>query len=231
MLSYGTMSTSPERVTLPEESSRRAGPAGLFGVSPISEGVALRKSRFVEAALNLAAERGYDGLHMRLIAERAGVATGTLYQAFPSKDQLLVGALHRWLEIFERSVEGDVEAIDAPYERLAFITRRMQVKLFDAPALAYALARAYLAAGVTAAPEVERVRDQMGTMFAKALGLGRPTVLDAEVGHLLGDVWAANVVAVKRTGGNVADLVGRLDLTIAVLARGHARLTETPLRS
>lgn len=188
-----------------------------------------RQLRFVEEALDLAAERGYDGLQMRLIAERAGAATGTLYHAFPSKDQLLVAALHHWLEVFETSTVGEVEAIDDPYERLAFITLRMQVELFDAPALAYALARAYLAAGATVAPEVERVRDQMGAMFAKALGRGRPTALDAEVGHLLSDVWAANVVAVNRAGGTVADLIERLDLTISVLARGHARLTETSL--
>jgi AcrR family transcriptional regulator len=229
LLSHEEMSTSPERRPHPEESSRRTGPAALFGVATFNEVLATRQLRFVEEALELAAEGGYDGLQMRLIAERAGAATGTLYQAFPSKDQLLVAALHRWLEIFEKSMEREVETIDAPYERLAFITRSMQVKLFDAPALAHALARAYLAAGVTAAPEVERVRDQMGTMFAKALGLGRPTVIDGVVGHLLSDVWAANVVAVNRTGGTVADLIRRLDLTIAVLARGHARLAATSL--
>jgi TetR/AcrR family transcriptional regulator, cholesterol catabolism regulator len=229
MLSHEAMSTSPERRPHRKESGRRAHPTALFGVAIVGEALATRQLMFVKEALELATEGGYDGLHMRLIAERASAATGTLYQTFPSKDQLLVAALHRWLEIFEDSTEGELEAIGDPYERLTHITRRMQVKLFDAPALAYALARAYLAAGATAASEVERVRDQMGMMFAKALGLGRPTVLDGEVGHLLTDVWAANVVAVNRIGGTVEDLIGRLDLTIAVLARGHARLAQTSL--
>jgi AcrR family transcriptional regulator len=221
------MSTSSEFRPHPQESSRRAHPAVIFGVATVGEALARRQLRFVEEALDLASEGGYDGLQMRLVAERADTPTGTLYQTFPSKDQLLVAALHRWLEIFEDSTAGELEAIDDRYERLTHITRRMHVKLFDSPALAYALARAYLAAGVTAAPEVERVRDQMGMMFAKALGRGIPTVLDGEVGHLLTDVWAANVLAVNRTGGTAADLIARLDRTIAVLARGHARLAAT----
>ena len=48
-----------------------------------------RRARVIDAALELAAEGGYDAVQMRDVAGRAQVALGTIYRYFSSKDHLL----------------------------------------------------------------------------------------------------------------------------------------------
>ena len=50
---------------------------------------AARRGRVLDAALELAAEGGYDAVQMRDVAARAQVALGTIYRYFSSKDHLL----------------------------------------------------------------------------------------------------------------------------------------------
>jgi len=50
---------------------------------------AARRSRVLDAAMDLAAEGGYDAVQMRDVASRAQVALGTIYRYFSSKDHLL----------------------------------------------------------------------------------------------------------------------------------------------
>lgn len=47
----------------------------------------------LEATARILAERGYAGTNTNLVAERAGVSVGSVYQYFPNKDSL-VTALH-----------------------------------------------------------------------------------------------------------------------------------------
>ena len=46
--------------------------------------------------MNLALERGIDNVQMKLVAERSGVALGTTYRYFASKEHLLASALVEW---------------------------------------------------------------------------------------------------------------------------------------
>ena len=49
------------------------------------------RAHILETALRVLRERGYEGATMRLIAEEAGVAVGSAYYYFPSKDHLIQG--------------------------------------------------------------------------------------------------------------------------------------------
>src|SRR5437660_1723459 len=51
-----------------------------------------RRRRVIEAAVELAAEGGYDAVQMRDVAIRGRVAMGTIYRYFTSKDHLLSAA-------------------------------------------------------------------------------------------------------------------------------------------
>lgn len=57
------------------------------GVSERSSG--LNQRVIVAAALDIIAERGVDGLSMRLLSERLGVSLGATYRHVPDKHQLL----------------------------------------------------------------------------------------------------------------------------------------------
>jgi len=47
----------------------------------------------------LLAERGYAGTSVQEVAARAGCATGSVYNHFESKEDLLVGLLERWRRV------------------------------------------------------------------------------------------------------------------------------------
>src|SRR5439155_25422924 len=57
--------------------------------SAVSRPKAATKEGIMDAALAVFHERGYEGTTIPAIAERAGVAQGTLYNYFPSKEKLL----------------------------------------------------------------------------------------------------------------------------------------------
>jgi len=56
-----------------------------------------KRDEIIRAAMALIAEHGFHGAPMALVAERAGVAAGTIYRYFESKDAL-IRATHACLE-------------------------------------------------------------------------------------------------------------------------------------
>src|SRR5258706_2200298 len=68
-----------------------------------------RRARVIEAAMDLARDGGYDAVQMRDVAASAGVALGTVYRYFSSKDHLLAAALLEWA----RGLEGNLGAARA----------------------------------------------------------------------------------------------------------------------
>lgn len=51
-----------------------------------------KKEAIIHSALKLFTERGFDGTPTALISREAGVATGTLFRYFPTKEDLINGA-------------------------------------------------------------------------------------------------------------------------------------------
>ena len=66
-----------------------------------------KRCAIVRATLDLVAEQGFHGAPMALVAERAGVAAGTIYRYFESKD-VLINEVYHYLEerFFEAVMEG-----------------------------------------------------------------------------------------------------------------------------
>jgi len=55
-----------------------------------------KEGQILAAALELFTERTFAGTAVPLVAERAGVATGTIYRYFPSKEALLNAVYQQW---------------------------------------------------------------------------------------------------------------------------------------
>jgi AcrR family transcriptional regulator len=74
----------------------------------------------LEAAVQVIARDGAQGLNTNAVAERAGVSIGTLYQYFPDKDAILLAATRRELAKTEsvRAQRSLIEALVRALEQL-----------------------------------------------------------------------------------------------------------------
>jgi TetR/AcrR family fatty acid metabolism transcriptional regulator len=84
-----------------------------------------KRDRILDAATKVFAKRGFFGAQVADIAKRAGVASGTVYLYFKSKDDLLLSLFERTMH--EAITEGRAAITDAqaadPVERLRHIAR------------------------------------------------------------------------------------------------------------
>lgn len=66
-----------------------------------------KKDDILQAALILFAERGYYGTPVSLIAEKAGVGSGTIYRYFKDKDELVNVLYRTWKQaVYQSAMEG-----------------------------------------------------------------------------------------------------------------------------
>lgn len=93
------------------------------------------RTRILKAALKLFAKQGYDGTTTRDLAEKAGVAEGTLFRHFTNKKAILIEvATQGWIEILtdlltELSEMGSYKAI-AQVMRKRMLSMHQNVDLF-----------------------------------------------------------------------------------------------------
>lgn len=77
-----------------------------------------RRLAIIDAAIEVFAKKGFFGAKVSEIAETAGVADGTIYLYFKSKDELLISLFEERMEM----IIGDLEALlaftDDPREKL-----------------------------------------------------------------------------------------------------------------
>jgi AcrR family transcriptional regulator len=141
------------------------------------------RARIVAAAHALVAERGYAGCSVALVADAAGVATGSVYRHFPDK-----GAL--FAEVFRTATQREVDAVaeagskPGPIaERIARTVETFAGRALKAPRLAYAL----IAEPVDPRVEAERLvyrrayRDIFAQVIADAVDAGDLPPQDPEV--------------------------------------------------
>lgn len=79
---------------------------------PVQQRSAKRVEKMLDACAELLDEIGYDALTTTLIAKRAEVAVGSLYQFFPDKRAVVQALTQRNLEQFMQSVQERMSAVD-----------------------------------------------------------------------------------------------------------------------
>lgn len=72
---------------------------------PVQQRSAKRVEQMLTACASLIDELGYDGVTTTLIAERAGVAVGSLYQFFPDKRAVVQELTKRNLDFFTTEID------------------------------------------------------------------------------------------------------------------------------
>lgn len=83
----------------------------------------MKYQRILEAAVEVIAERGYFNSPVSAIAARAGVADGTIYLYFKSKDDVLRTAIDATFERFYHQVVERFQTLHHPREQLEYIAQ------------------------------------------------------------------------------------------------------------
>jgi AcrR family transcriptional regulator len=112
-----------------------------------------RIRRVVDAAIALAERGGFDAVKLRDVAEASGVALGTLYKYFRSKEEILLFAVNEDMERLEAVMAEKPPRGDTPTERVTEFFARATRGFVRRPAYAQAVLR-----GVASSPSSTAVQ-------------------------------------------------------------------------
>lgn len=182
-----------------------------------------RRSRMLDAAMQLAADGGYEAVQMREVADKAEVALGTLYRYFPSKVHLLVAALAAQFEEAEAITASRAITGDTAHERVMKILSRTTVAMQKEPQLTEAMVRAFMFADASVLGEIEQVGERLTRMIARAIAgspdHGNATTEEAAIIRVIADVWLSALVS-WANGRSAADEVEQsIDVAVRLLLR------------
>lgn len=160
------------------------------------------RDRIAASALALVTDGGWAACTVTAVAQRAGVATGTVYSHFPSKAALCA-------EVFRRAAGREVEAVRTAVQAPAQAAQRVAavVDVFAGRALkAPRLAHALLAEPVDEAVDAERFRyrrahrDLLAGVLREGVDAGELPAQDVDVvaAALVGAIAEAVVVPLGR---------------------------------
>jgi AcrR family transcriptional regulator len=145
-----------------------------------------RRQRVIDAVVELVASGRVDDWGMKDVAERSGVALGTIYRYFSSKDHLAAAALRAWATTLD--ARPGTTAADSPADRLVAILRQAVRAYQRQPAFA----RLLMMTATSTDPFASECYAEMGASVYTTLG----TALDGldpderrRVLDVIGAVW------------------------------------------
>jgi AcrR family transcriptional regulator len=206
------------------------------------------RERITTAARELIAEGGYAAAQVAPVADRAGVAVGTVYRHFPSKSDLFaevfreasqheVDAMRAAMEVGARARDSATRSMKPAAERIAAGIEAFARRALRGKRLAWAL----LAEPVDPAVEAERLefrhsyRDLMAEVIREGIAAGDLPAQDADAtaAALIGAIGEAMLGPLSPThayNGSFQDKTGRSNIKrVAPLgAPSHHALASRP---
>jgi AcrR family transcriptional regulator len=147
-----------------------------------------RRRRVVEAAMELAADGGYDAVQMRDVAARADVALGTVYRYFSSKDHLLAAALVHWVDQLAPAIGGGAYPGRDAAERVANLLGGATHTMSEQPKLTAALLMPLSSPDPGVTECREQVAATMEHLVTAAAGIPAPSDI-GDRARMLGHIW------------------------------------------
>jgi TetR/AcrR family transcriptional regulator, cholesterol catabolism regulator len=190
--------------------------------SPLSPKALARRQRIVEAAIDLGTEGGYEAVHMRVVAEQAGVALATVYRYFESKDHLLSAAVSEWAAQLQSRLDRSPARGDTPVDQLVDVLRRASRALERRPMFTAALVRALASPDPGVGAAATRVRSQMRAMTAPILVEMSPKEVDAIV-SVLAHVWNSSLMTWANGRAPLSSIGNELENAARLLLRDPGR--------
>jgi AcrR family transcriptional regulator len=173
------------------------------------------RARILDAATEIASERGYEGTSIALVSAKCGLPASSIYWHFKDKDDLIAAVIERsfahWLSAWQMPTEG------TGHERLTSALMQIAKALLDSPdflrlGLMLALERRPVeprARGMFLA-----VRDQAFETITPAIRDLVPGLTDAQAQQLATYAFAGGdgLFVAKEIGGDSVDLLALFEM-------------------
>ncbi|MFF6979878.1 TetR/AcrR family transcriptional regulator [Streptomyces sp. NPDC008343] len=91
------------------------------------------RQRILDAAVEIAGERGYDGTSIAAVSAKCGLPASSIYWHFKDKDDLIAAVIERSFEAWLTAVELPGEETGTPLERVTTMAAHVAKSLVDAP--------------------------------------------------------------------------------------------------
>ena len=158
-----------------------------------------RRDKIIDVAIDLAEAGGYENVRQRDVADQAGIALGTLYKSFISKEHILSAAIEREADELERRIKAKPPTGESATERLQALFRITTRAMCHKPKYARAVIRAMASGQPEVAAHVHAYQGRMNAIITSVmLGKDKEAEADSRVAMLpvlLLQIWFASLVA------------------------------------
>jgi AcrR family transcriptional regulator len=190
-----------------------------------------RAKRIVATAVELAEQGGFEAVRLRDVAAHAGVALGTLYRRFSSKEDLLVAALDAETRDLERRFLQRPPKGEDELERVTGFFGLATKGMLRRPNLARALLKAVASGEPELAQKVGAFHERVEGMIVMSLrgrvsrdpdGLTdpRPTEQESRLADTLDLIWFALLVGWSGGVHDQAAVIEKMGSSAELVIRG-----------
>lgn len=187
------------------------------------------RRKILDAAAEVAGERGYDGTSIAQVSARCGLPASSIYWHFKDKDDLIAAVIERSFETWLAAVELPEESTGTPLERATAMAANVAKSLVDAPD--------FLRLGLMLALERRPTEPRGRTVFLQVRDIAGQKITDV-IGELFPDldedavrtlttyaVAGADGLFVQREiNGDAVDLVAMFELHAQLVHEAATRM-------
>lgn len=161
-----------------------------------------RAQRIVDAAIELAEQGGFQNVRLRDVAELSGVAFGTLYARFSSKEDILIAALEQEISRFCELMADVPIPGEEPEERLRHFFNALTQVLLNRDGFAKAVLRSVSSGVPGVSDKVISYQETMNRLIVSAIkGIPVNTVEQTEtnadiffMARMMQSIWYAELI-------------------------------------
>lgn len=149
----------------------------------MTSGQLARRAKIIEAVIGLIADVGADSVQMRDVAQRSGVALGTVYRYFSSRERLLAAALEDWQKRLTRRVLTAASADQDPLAGILDYLQRAQRAFHRNPRMTALMLQAMTSTDPEAKAAIDHMSRTNAEMFDRLLeGIAPERIPDVSFG-------------------------------------------------
>jgi AcrR family transcriptional regulator len=178
-----------------------------------------RKDRILDVAIDLAAAGGYENVRQRDVADQAGIALGTLYKSFVSKEHILSAAIEREADDLERRLRARPPVGKTATDRLQALFKIVTRAMCAKPKYARAVIRAMASGQPEVASHVTAYQGRMNAIIGSVMRDDDAPLDENELtlATLLQQIWFASLVAWSAGIFSQTDVSSHMNMAIEML--------------